>query len=379
MTTEPGREGLRVLVLSKRQYMARDLLDDRYGRFRELPLALAARGAQVRGVCLSYRARSEVELVDAAAHAAVRWRSLSGARLWRPGAGGYLRQVLGFAQELRPNVVWACSDVLHAVLGGAVARRLGAKLAIDLYDNYEGYPAARLPGVTAALRRAVRGADAVSCISEPLRRKVQEDYGFSGPTLVLGNAIPEGSFAPGDRAAARQRFGLPSGAFIVGTAGALAQGRGTDLLLAAFARLAPEWPELHLVLAGPNDGSVRIPAHPRLHALGLLPADAVPALLPAFDVSVVGNRDSEFGRYCFPQKLYESLACQVPVAVARVGAMAELLRPWPDCLYGPDSVEELVQVLRGLRARPFVPPLPVPSWATLAASLDDFLRELAAR
>ena len=35
---------MRILVLSKRQYMNKDLIDDLYGRFRELPLALAGLG-----------------------------------------------------------------------------------------------------------------------------------------------------------------------------------------------------------------------------------------------------------------------------------------------------------------------------------------------
>ena len=50
---------MRILVLTKRQYMGMDLLDDRFGRFRELPLELARLGHQVHGLCLSYRARND--------------------------------------------------------------------------------------------------------------------------------------------------------------------------------------------------------------------------------------------------------------------------------------------------------------------------------
>ena len=35
---------MKILVLTKRQYMGKDLLDDRFGRFRELPLEFALRG-----------------------------------------------------------------------------------------------------------------------------------------------------------------------------------------------------------------------------------------------------------------------------------------------------------------------------------------------
>ena len=39
---------MKILVLSKRQYMGKDLLEDRFGRFWELPLELAQLGHDVQ-------------------------------------------------------------------------------------------------------------------------------------------------------------------------------------------------------------------------------------------------------------------------------------------------------------------------------------------
>ena len=55
---------MRILVLTKRQYMGKDLLDDRFGRFRELPLALARLGHEIQGISLSYRRRAEGAITD---------------------------------------------------------------------------------------------------------------------------------------------------------------------------------------------------------------------------------------------------------------------------------------------------------------------------
>ena len=44
----------KILVITKRQYTGKDLLDDRFGRLREIPLALAEKGYKVQGLCLSY-------------------------------------------------------------------------------------------------------------------------------------------------------------------------------------------------------------------------------------------------------------------------------------------------------------------------------------
>jgi glycosyltransferase involved in cell wall biosynthesis len=369
-------ERTRVLVLSKRRYMSRDLLDERYGRFRELPIGMAALGLEVRGVCTSYRPRSEERVDDVRGGGHLPWISLDLRRQLLLGGRGWHRVLDELRDRFAPQVVWACSDVPHAVLGRHAARRLSARLVVDLYDNFESYPLARVPGMTAALRRVVRAADGVSCISSPLLRHVREAYGFGGAALVLENAVPRGVFRPGDRLAARARLGLPAQATLVGIAGALARGRGTDDVIAAFLQLAQERTDLHLVLAGPVDPGLRIPKHPRIHLLGLLPPESIPTVLQSLDLSVVGNRDTAFGRYCFPQKLYESLACRIPVAVAGVGAMAELLAGWPENLYLPDDLASLLAAMRRQLLRPSLPELPIPDWDTLAARLASFLGEV---
>lgn len=370
-------EALRVLVLSKRRYMSRDLLDERYGRFRELPIGLAARGIEVRGICTSYRHRAEERVEDVRGTARVPWLSLDLRHQVLTAGSGWRAALRALREEFAPQLVWACSDVPHLQLGVRAAKALSAKLVVDLYDNFDSYPLARVPGVSAALRGAVRAADGVSCISAPLLRHVRATHPYAGPVLVLGNAVPRGSFQPGDKLAARAQLGLPAQATLMGIAGALYRERGTDDVIAAFLQLAGEREDLHLVLAGPVGPGLVIPAHPRIHFLGLLPPESVPRVLQALDLSVVGNRDSEFGRYCFPQKLYESLACGVPVAVAAVGAMAELLVDWPDCLYAPDDPASLMEALRRQLRAPQLPRLPVPDWDDLAAALDEFLRAVA--
>ena len=372
---DAGREALRVLVLTKRQYMARDLLDDRYGRFWELPLQLATSGFLVNGLCLSYRPRPERKSDDGDQSTAVRWSSLNVGRLMPLGGKSYWRELDRIGDELRPDIIWACSDVPHAVLGVAAARRLGAKLVIDLYDNFESYPLSRIPGVNRALRRAISQADGVTCVSSPLARLIEEQYGFTGRIVVIENAIPAGVFHRGDKAACRTRFGLPANAILIGTAGALSRNRGIECLLQAFEKLAQERADVHLVLAGASSPDLTIPIGDRVHYLGLLPPDAVPSFLSTLDVGVVCNRDSAFGRYCFPQKLYESIACELPVAVARVGAMADLLREFPSNLYEPDDVDSLLSTLRELCRRPTVPAISVPTWSDLGDTLGHFLLE----
>src|ERR1043166_6654554 len=120
------KDVVRVLVLTKRQYMAKDLLDDRFGRYRELPLELARRGHEVRGICLSYRARTAGRFDDAAVDgkAAVAWLAVN-----LKDIDAYLKHAGKWMKDFRPDVVWAGSAAFHVFIcrrrqsGGRVARR----------------------------------------------------------------------------------------------------------------------------------------------------------------------------------------------------------------------------------------------------------------
>src|SRR4029434_5729673 len=55
-TADQFRQGyvdcrMKILVLTKRQYMGKDLLDDRFGRFCEVPLELAHLGHDREAIC----------------------------------------------------------------------------------------------------------------------------------------------------------------------------------------------------------------------------------------------------------------------------------------------------------------------------------------
>lgn len=367
---------MRILVLTKRQYMGRDLLNDRYGRFRELPLTLAAEGHPVDGLCLSYRRRHEGWQADSVPYARVTWRSLNAWRLLPVGPWSYWRELDRIANETRPDVVWACSDALHALLGVRAARRLCAKLVIDLYDNFESYGLTRLPGMRAALRRAVRAADGVTCVSEPLAAFVRERYGYSGPVEVIENAVPGDSFRPLDRECVRAALDLPQDAVLIGTAGSLSRSRGIEVLFEAFAQLSRERPDVHLVLAGGRDRGLDLPKGDRVHDLGLLAPDQVSYVLSALNVSVISNRESDFGNYCFPQKFYESVACGVPVVVAATGAMRGLLQEHPETLFQPEDAISLVSALRRQIERPSPIPITAPTWQDLGRRLSGFLEQV---
>ena len=358
---------MRILVLTKRQYTSKDLLDDRFGRLREIPLALGQKGHKVKGLCLSYAKRDEGWFQDGP----VLWKSINATRLKLPGL---LRFVIE-AQKLakKSDVIWACSDSFYGIIGYFLSLKYHTPLVFDLYDNFEYFLMAKLPVVKQLYRLVVKKCDALTCVSRPLSRLVKS-YGRQGRLFVIENAVRKDLFKPMDKTICRKKLNLPNNKILIGTAGALTENRGFQYLLSAFDILKTRYPDLQLALAGPRN--IPIPHNKRIHDLGILAMEKVPLLLNSLDVAVICNRENDFGRYCFPQKAVEIMACDVPLIAARVGSMKELLTDHHSWLFIPDNALDMAQVLENRivdRKTEYSPP---PTWSNLANRLEQIMLKI---
>lgn len=366
---------MRILFLAKRQYMGRDLIDDRYGRFREIPLELARLKHEVLGICFSYRRREEGKFTDRDHHrrGEVTWQSINLGRTVLPGIIRYWQKSAKIAAEFKPDVVIAGSDAFHVILGERLARSTGAKSVSDLYDNFEAYAGAALPGLLPAFRAALRRTDLVLAISAPLARKVWEQYGRRDATEILENGVRQDLFYPRDRRAARLRFSLPANAVLIGTAGALSASRDIATLFRAADLLATRDPRFELVVAGPRDSMLPWPKIASVHDLGLIDHAMVPELISALDVMVTTNLHSTFGDYCHPQKLCEAIACGVPVITAATGWMSELFARDPRSLYRVGDAEDLANAIAARVADGALSNVKVEGWDGIARRLSIWL------
>ena len=358
---------LRILVLTKRQYTNKDLLDDRFGRIRELTLHLALRGFQVNGLCLSYKKKEEGNSHDGP----VLWESINAGALKFPGFIQFLSRASSLASHA--DLIWACSDSFYGLIGYWLSRQFQIPLVFDLYDNFEYFFAGKTPGIRQLYRSVLRKCHAVTCVSQPLARLVQS-YGRNGPLHVLENGVQKDCFKPLDKDLCRKKLNLPQDGRMVGTAGALFRNRGIITLFEAFDRLKEKYPDLHLALAGPRD--VEIPSHPRIRDLGILPYEKIPPFLNALDIGVICNRKDAFGSYCFPQKTREMMACGLPLIAARVGSMDELLVNQPSWLFEPEDVTDLARAIEHRLYDQTTDYAMIPSWEDLAKEMEILILNL---
>lgn len=364
---------MKVVFVCKRYYTGKDVIRHRFGRLYEFPTQLACLGHQVTVLCLDYRNDDRHEgFEEQFGSGSVRWIIAS------------VRHVIGFEVGViyraikagQPEVVIGSSDIPCLWLARRLARRLGVAYVVDLYDNYESFGQARIPGFQRMLKASIKDADAVIVVSSALRAKVHVDYAPRGSVVVMNNGIVRSSFFLGDRVAARVALGLPLNARLIGTAGHLSRMKGLDTVYDAWTRLEGLAEDAYLVLAGRVESKFPIPSSARVLYLGELLEEQVGQLFRALDVGIIPAHDSEFGRYCFPQKLFEMVACGLPVVAARVGAITETLRANPEMLFAPGDVESLIEtVMTQLDNSQLVDIKPM-EWSELVESVEPVILHL---
>jgi len=136
----------------------------------------------------------------------------------------------------------------------------------------------------------------------------------------------------------------------LGFVGGLRPWHGVEILPELLARLQKRRPGTHLVIAG--DGQLRRQLErefakrglkKNVTITGLLRHEEIPAVIRHFDVALAPYPKHNHDFYFSPLKLFEYMACGVPVVAAKLGQIAEMVRHGKTgLLYPPGNLNALV-------------------------------------
>ena len=268
----------------------------------------------------------------------------------------------------RPDFIYERAS-LYATAGAFLSHELERPLILELNSplavEQSTYRATGLGELAAQAERWTLGrADAVLAVSDLLR-----DYAVSlgadpEKVHVVPNGVDGRRFHPADTTgdtgpAVRKRWGLDGGP-ILGFVGGLRPWHGVEALPAMLERLVPDHPGARLVIAG--DGPLRGALEQDVRRRGLagstvftgsLPHGEVAPLVREFDVALAPYPRPEHDFYFSPLKLFEYMACGVPVVAASLGQIEEVVRHGETgLLYPPDEPEALVEACDRLLSDP---------------------------
>ncbi|MBF0861631.1 glycosyltransferase family 4 protein [Gluconobacter kanchanaburiensis] len=257
-----------------------------------------------------------------------------GVRILRAGAAGYLGTL---AREMRSGHY----DIVHTHLGRASARaswlkRAGlagrAPLLATLHTDYRG--------------RSYSIHDGLVCVASWQQAGLPERQ--RAASAVIPNWTLPSSSTPLLRAELRtqlrQEWNLSPEAVVIGAAGRMVPEKNFGFLIRAWKQAALcSGTRLVLVGDGPERRALEAEAAGRRDIVFAGYRTDMPDLLAAFDAFVVPSRHEAFGLV-----LLEAMEAGLPVCASAVGGLKDILCDMPDCLFAPDSLEDLMKGLRRL-------------------------------
>ncbi len=204
--------------------------------------------------------------------------------------------------------------------------------------------------------RALRRADAVVTVSDPLRRQVVRALGQSRvPLQVIWNAsLPErlsSTASPPSREAARQELGIPEDAVVAAVIGRLSSEKGQGVFLEALADLGRTNIVGLIVGDGPDEEALRIKAA-RLGLSGKVRFagyrhDIAP-IYAATDILVIPSFSEGT-----PNVALEAMGHQIPLVATSVGGIPDMIgHQESGLLVAPGDAAALSESIRWLMDHP---------------------------
>ncbi len=224
------------------------------------------------------------------------------------------------ARRYQPDLVYSSQQHWDSGVAGTLARALRKPQVVHLHYTVG-------PWLGRSALRALSGAEGVVCVSEFIGRQarahgVPDDRLCVIPnTLRVPPALPDGT-----RASVRRDLRIADEASVFTFVARLAEGKGHADALEAFAMVAPENPDAHLLVVG--DGPLRSSLESLAHRLSLGERARflgfrrdVNALLTASDAFVHPSRDEPFGL-----SILEAAALGLPTIAYRDAGPSEIVQ-----------------------------------------------------
>ncbi|WP_159500663.1 glycosyltransferase family 4 protein [Microbacterium sp. 18062] len=267
---------------------------------------------------------------------------------------------------------------LFSRAGGAVARATGARSILEVNaplveEQREHRVLVDEAGAVAAARDALRGADVVACVSEPVARWARGNGAAN--VVVAPNGVDTDRICP-----AAPAFGGP---LRVGFVGTLKPWHGVETLIDAMGLVEERHgggARLVIVGDGPEAASLRRRALDRsveVEFTGAVAPSTIPSRLSGLDVGVAPY-PAAGDDYFSPLKVFEYLAAGLPVVASRVGQIPGIVEHGvTGLLVAPGSPEALAEALASLRDAPVALRAMAAAAREAAVARHDWSRVLA--
>jgi glycosyltransferase involved in cell wall biosynthesis len=265
--------------------------------------------------------------------------------MWEGPLDAYIRafadRLALLARQRGASVIHAASNHVCGLAAALAAEQVGARSVYEIRGLWHWSTMHRRPGwensesfalAEALERQAAARADRIIVLSEALANHVGA-WGIPTDRIRrIGNGVDIDCFAPRARDdALRARWGAGPESFVIGFVGTFAPYEGLDVLLAASALLRGRGIDARAVLIGSGESETCLRNLARrldlpVHFGARVPHAEVPRALASMDCCPFPREASGAASLVPPLKLGEAMAGAVPVVVADIRPLTEMVR-----------------------------------------------------
>jgi glycosyltransferase involved in cell wall biosynthesis len=338
--------------------MGRDLITRPYGRFYNLAYHLSELGHDVELILFSYFKNENEENC-------IGCLKISSVSLF-PNPFLAIKKIYKKIEGSSPDWIFGFSDTYYGILAEFFASRIGKKSLIDAYDNYESYLPFAKP-LHWIWQRSIKRTNLVTCAGPSLEMLFRM-HRKKGDINILPMTADQDIFYGQPKDICRQKLGLPQDVKIIGYHGSIYENRDIETLFSAF-KLIQNEKKVILILAGKKSKKIRFPDY--VTYLGYLSDNEVPYFINSLDVLVVTNKNTNFGNYSYPVKLYEAMSCNIPVIVSKTKSTEWVMRSYPELLTEVNDPELLANNIMKNIDTGHIGYEKSPTWKELAIQLSS--------
>lgn len=247
----------------------------------------------------------------------------------------FWKRMVKHVASWRPDVVHA-HDANTLPVAYRAVRRVDARLIYDSHELWTDRNVVRPRPFRDWLDRRIEAkgiavADSVITVSPSIARYLRDTYRLAKTPVLVRNVPPfSGDVTP--RAKLRALAELDEHALVIAYCGAITTNRGIESTIGALRHLEKE---AHFVLLGEGQASyvsalqalaAEYRVSERVHFVGRVPSEQVPATLSDADVSVVFTVPiCRSYLWSLPNKLFESIHAGIPIVASDLPDVAELV------------------------------------------------------
>ena len=355
---------MKILVIMKRFGANKDMVMENFGRQIRLFEPLA-KYHKIDLLCPDYKKRENKDIKRLGINYYVRSYSIL-------GHFKFIKEVKKIIKKNRYDVIVGATDPLIGILGYFYSKKFKTKYVYDLQDEYSHYDAYKIPFVEYLDRIAVKNSDVVLTVSDSLNEHVKKFR--KKRTYTIQNGIDLSSFRRMGKVKARKVLKLPKGRIVI-YIGEISRLKGADVLIDAFKEVRKSVLDAHLLLSGKILNNINVNQNGIIYEEYPKRSEVI-AALNAADVAVLPNKKNTFSEYCFPYKLLEYMAANLPIVSTDLGDASALLsksgylcRPND----GYDMAKKLIYALKSDKKRDYGSLLKDLAWGNLAKKINRIL------